>query len=272
MLAGMDRELSCAERALAQYKAQDRFSQTDHKNALLEIKAGAGGIEAEDFARMLLRMYEAWARKAGFEVLEIAVRNGTRGGVRHARIVLQGPNAYGWLRAEQGVHRLTRKSPYGPGTKQTSFASITVQPQQESLNTLTDIRDADIELEVFRSSGKGGQHVNKANSAVRLRHAPSGLVVTCQAERSQHANRAKAKDKLKVLIHKAAEEERSRQQKLAEEGKPDIRFGQQIRTYAVDQSRITDLRTNIELYDIQAVLNGKIDVLLEAGIGQGRGK
>jgi len=243
--------------------------EMDSHNAYVDIQAGAGGTEAQDWAQMLMRMYLKWAANRGFSSEVIDSSPGEVAGIKSATIEVRGDHAYGWLRTELGVHRLVRKSPFDSGNRRhTSFASVFVSPEvDDDINV--DLNPADIEMDVFRSSGAGGQHVNKTESAVRLRHMPSGIVVACQNERSQHKNRATAMKMLKAKLYELEVNKRNAAAKVLEDSKSDVSWGHQIRSYVLDQSRIKDLRTNIEVGNTTAVLDGDLDQFLEASLKAG---
>jgi peptide chain release factor 2 len=243
--------------------------EMDSHNAFLDIQAGAGGTEAQDWAQMLMRMYVKWAANHGFDCEVLDVNAGEVAGIKSATLGIRGENAYGWLRTETGVHRLVRKSPFDSGNRRhTSFASVFVSPEiDDDINI--EVNPADIEMDVFRSSGAGGQHVNKTESAVRLRHLPSGIVVACQQERSQHKNREKAMKMLKAKLYELEVNKRNAAAKVLEDSKSDVSWGHQIRSYVLDQSRIKDLRTNVEVGNTVAVLDGDIDNFLEASLKAG---
>ena len=243
--------------------------EMDSHNAFLDVQAGAGGTEAQDWAQMLLRMYIKWAATHGYNAEVIDSNAGEVAGMKSATLEVRGENAYGWLRTETGVHRLVRKSPFDSGNRRhTSFASVFVSPEiDDDINI--DLNPADIEMDVFRSSGAGGQHVNKTESAVRLRHLPSGIVVACQNERSQHKNRATAMKMLKAKLYELEVNKRNAAAKVLEDSKSDVSWGHQIRSYVLDQSRIKDLRTNVEIGNTTAVLDGDLDVFLEASLKAG---
>jgi len=243
--------------------------EMDSHNAYVDIQAGAGGTEAQDWAQMLMRMYLKWAANRGFSSEVIDSSPGEVAGIKSATLEVRGDHAYGWLRTELGVHRLVRKSPFDSGNRRhTSFASVFVSPEvDDDINV--DLNPADIEMDVFRSSGAGGQHVNKTESAVRLRHLPSGIVVACQNERSQHKNRATAMKMLKAKLYELEVNKRNAAAKVLEDSKSDVSWGHQIRSYVLDQSRIKDLRTNVEVGNTTAVLDGDLDQFLEASLKAG---
>ncbi|MFM7625014.1 MAG: peptide chain release factor 2 [Gammaproteobacteria bacterium] len=265
------------ERDLPQVEAQVRKlelkrmfrGEMDSHNAYLDIQAGAGGTEAQDWAQMLMRMYLKWAATRGFSAEVIDSSPGEVAGIKSATIEVRGDHAYGWLRTETGVHRLVRKSPFDSGNRRhTSFASVFLSPEvDDDINI--DINPADLETDVFRSSGAGGQHVNKTESAVRIRHMPSGIVVACQNERSQHKNRATAMKMLKAKLYELEVNKRNAAAKVLEESKSDVSWGHQIRSYVLDQSRIKDLRTDVEVGNTGAVLDGDLDQFLEASLKAG---
>jgi peptide chain release factor 2 len=241
----------------------------DSHNAFLDIQAGAGGTEAQDWAQMLLRMYLKWAASRGFDAEVIDSQAGEVAGMKSATIEIKGDYAYGWLRTETGVHRLVRKSPFDSNARRhTSFASVFVSPEVDD-DIAIEINPADVEMDVYRSSGAGGQHVNKTESAVRLRHLPSGIVVACQSERSQHKNRSTAMKMLKAKLYELEVNKRNAAAKVLEDSKSDVSWGNQIRSYVLDQSRIKDLRTNVEVGNTGAVLDGDLDAFLEASLKSG---
>ena len=243
--------------------------EMDSHNAFLDIQAGAGGTEAQDWAQMMLRMYLKWAASRGFDAEVIDSQAGEVAGMKSATVEIKGEFAYGWLRTETGVHRLVRKSPFDSGNRRhTSFASVFVSPEVDD-DIKIDLNPADISMDVYRSSGAGGQHVNKTESAVRLTHGPSGIVVACQNERSQHKNRATAMKMLKAKLYELEVNKRNAASKVLEDSKSDVSWGNQIRSYVLDQSRIKDLRTDVEIGDTNKVLDGHLDPFMEASLKAG---
>jgi peptide chain release factor 2 len=243
--------------------------EMDSHSAFLDIQAGAGGTEAQDWAQMLLRMYLKWAASRGFDAEVIDSQPGEVAGMKSATIEIKGDYAYGWLRTETGVHRLVRKSPFDSGNRRhTSFASVFISPEVDD-DIKVDLNPADIKMDVYRSSGAGGQHVNKTESAVRLTHEPTGLVVACQNERSQHKNRATAMKMLKAKLYELEFNKRNAAAKVLEDSKSDVSWGNQIRSYVLDQSRIKDLRTGVEIGDTNKVLDGNLDPFMEASLKAG---
>jgi peptide chain release factor 2 len=241
----------------------------DSHNAFLDIQAGAGGTEAQDWAAMLLRMYLKWADSHGFKTEIIDQSPGEVAGIKGATIEMIGDHAYGWLRTETGVHRLVRKSPFDSGNRRhTSFASVFVSPEVDD-DIDIEINPADLRTDVYRSSGAGGQHVNKTESAVRITHIPSGIVVACQGERSQHKNRSTAMKMLKAKLYELEFNKRNAAAKVLEDSKSDVSWGNQIRSYVLDQSRIKDLRTGVEIGNTTAVLDGALDEFMQASLKQG---
>ena len=241
----------------------------DSHNAFLDIQAGAGGTEAQDWAAMLLRMYLKWADRHGFKTEIIDQSAGEVAGIKGATISMTGDYAYGWLRTETGVHRLVRKSPFDSGNRRhTSFASVFVSPEVDD-DIDIEINPADLRTDVYRSSGAGGQHVNKTESAVRITHIPSGIVVACQSERSQHKNRSTAMKMLKAKLYELEFNKRNAAAKVLEDSKSDVSWGNQIRSYVLDQSRIKDLRTGVEIGNTTAVLDGDLDEFMQASLKQG---
>jgi len=241
----------------------------DANNAFLDIQAGSGGTEAQDWAEMLLRMYLRWGEARGFSTELIEVSGGEVAGIKSATVKFEGEYAFGWLRTETGVHRLVRKSPFDAGNRRhTSFASVFVSPEIDD-NIEIDINPADLRIDTYRSSGAGGQHVNKTDSAVRITHNPSGVVVQCQTERSQHQNRDNAMKLLRAKLFEMEVLKRSEEKKAMEDNKADIGWGSQIRSYVLDDSRIKDLRTSVETSNTQAVLDGDIDQFIEASLKSG---
>jgi peptide chain release factor 2 len=241
----------------------------DSHNAFLDIQAGAGGTEAQDWAQMLLRMYLKWAVMRGFSAEVIDSQPGEVAGIKSATVEVTGDYAYGWLRTETGVHRLVRKSPFDSGNRRhTSFASVFVSPEVDD-DIDIEINPADLRMDVYRSSGAGGQHVNKTESAVRITHAPSGIVVACQNERSQHKNRATAMKMLKAKLYELEVNKRNAAARVLEDSKSDVSWGNQIRSYVLDQSRIKDLRTGVEVGNTGSVLDGDLDQFMEASLKAG---
>jgi peptide chain release factor 2 len=241
----------------------------DSHNAFLDIQAGAGGTEAQDWAAMLLRMYLKWADGHGFKTEIIDQSDGEVAGIKGATVSMTGDYAYGWLRTETGVHRLVRKSPFDSGNRRhTSFASVFVSPEVDD-DIDIEINPADLRTDVYRSSGAGGQHVNKTESAVRITHIPSGIVVACQGERSQHKNRSTAMKMLKSKLYELEFNKRNAAAKVLEDSKSDVSWGNQIRSYVLDQSRIKDLRTGVEIGNTTAVLDGALDEFMQASLKQG---
>jgi peptide chain release factor 2 len=244
-------------------------NEMDSHNAFLDIQAGAGGTEAQDWAQMLLRMYLRWAAARGFSAEVIDSNPGEVAGMKSATIEIKGDYAYGWLRTETGVHRLVRKSPFDSGNRRhTSFASVFISPEVDD-DIEIDINPADLKTDVYRSSGAGGQHVNKTESAVRITHIPSGIVAACQNERSQHKNRSTAMKMLKAKLYELEVNKRNAAAQVLEDSKSDVSWGNQIRSYVLDQSRIKDLRTGVEVGATDKVLDGDLDQFLEASLKAG---
>jgi peptide chain release factor 2 len=241
----------------------------DGRDALVTIHPGAGGTESQDWAEMLLRMYVRWAERHGFQAELLDRLEGEEAGIKSATLEVRGQYAYGYLKAERGVHRLVRISPFdSQGRRHTSFASVFVYPVVDDTIEI-DIREEDIEMEVFRASGAGGQHVNKTSSAVRLRHLPSGIVVACQQERSQHKNRAVAMKMLKAALYQKALEEREAEKQKLESTKTDIGWGSQIRSYVFQPyTMVNDHRTELKVGDVQKVMDGELDPFIEAYLRQ----
>ena len=243
--------------------------EMDPNNAFLDIQAGSGGTEAQDWAEMLLRMYLRWGEQRNFKTELIEVSPGEVAGVKSATVRYMGDYAYGWLRTETGVHRLVRKSPFDSGNRRhTSFASVFVVPEIDD-NIEVDIDTSDLRIDTYRASGAGGQHVNKTDSAVRMTHLPTGIVVQCQSDRSQHKNRDQAMKQLRAKLYELELQKRMSEQKAMEESKADIGWGNQIRSYVLDQSRIKDVRTGVETGNTQAVLDGSLDRFMEASLKAG---
>jgi len=243
--------------------------EMDAHSAFLDIQAGAGGTEAQDWAQMLLRMYLRWAAGRGFSAEVIDSNPGEVAGLKSASVEVRGEYAYGWLRTETGVHRLVRKSPFDSGNRRhTSFASVFVSPEVDD-DIQIEINPADLKTDVYRSSGAGGQHVNKTESAVRITHLPSGIVVACQNERSQHKNRSTAMKMLKAKLYELEVNKRNAAAQVLEDSKSDVSWGNQIRSYVLDQSRIKDLRTGVEVGNTGAVLDGALDQFMEASLKAG---
>jgi peptide chain release factor 2 len=243
--------------------------EMDSHAAFLDIQAGAGGTEAQDWAQMLLRMYLRWAAARGFACEVIDSNAGEVAGIKSATVEVKGDYAYGWLRTETGVHRLVRKSPFDSGNRRhTSFASVFVSPEVDD-DIEIEVNPVDLKVDVYRSSGAGGQHVNKTESAVRITHLPSGIVVACQNERSQHKNRSTAMKMLKAKLYELEVNKRNAAAQVLEDSKSDVSWGNQIRSYVLDQSRIKDLRTGVEVGNTAAVLDGDLDPFLEASLKAG---
>ncbi len=243
--------------------------EMDANNAFLDIQSGSGGTEAQDWASMIERMYLRWGERKGFKTELIEESPGEVAGIKSATIKFEGEYAFGWLRTETGVHRLVRKSPFDSGNRRhTSFASVFVAPEIDD-NFEIDINPADLRIDVYRASGAGGQHVNRTESAVRITHNPTGIVVQCQNDRSQHKNKDTAMKQLKSKLYELEMSKRSEEQQALEDTKSDIGWGSQIRSYVLDQSRIKDLRTNVETGNTQAVLDGDLDQFIEASLKSG---
>jgi len=241
----------------------------DSNNCFVDIQAGSGGTEAQDWAQMLVRMYTRYCERKGFRVELLEESPGEVAGVKSAALKVSGDYAFGHLRTETGVHRLVRKSPFDANNRRhTSFASVFVYPEVDETIEVA-VNPADLRVDTFRASGAGGQHVNKTDSAVRITHMPTGIVVQCQNDRSQHRNRAEAMAMLKSRLYELELRKRQEEQQAREDAKTDIGWGHQIRSYVLDQSRIKDLRTHVEIGNTQAVLDGDLDDFIDASLKRG---
>ena len=270
LLSELPDELNGFENRLALLEFRRMFSgEVDENNAFLDIQAGSGGTEAQDWAEMLMRMYLRWGERKGFATEVVEQSPGDVAGIKGATIQFSGDYAFGWLRTETGVHRLVRKSPFDSGSRRhTSFASIFVSPElDDSIEIELDM--SEVRVDTYRASGAGGQHVNKTDSAIRLTHIPTGLVVQCQNQRSQHQNRDQAIKQLKAKLYEIEDQKRRQALQEMEDNKSDIGWGSQIRSYVLDSARIKDLRTNVETSNTQAVLDGGLEMFIEASLKQG---
>ena len=269
-IQSLSNELSNVELKISDLQFQRMFSgKNDSNNAFLDIQAGSGGTEAQDWAEMLLRMYLMWGEKKNFKTELIEVSPGEVAGIKSATIRFEGEFSYGWLRTESGVHRLVRKSPFDSGSRRhTSFASIFISPEIED-NIEINIDPSDIRIDTYRASGAGGQHVNKTDSAVRLTHEPTGVVVQCQSDRSQHKNKDRAMKQLRAKLYELELKKQDEAMRNLEETKADISWGSQIRSYVLDSGRIKDLRTGTETGNCSAVLDGNIDIFIEESLKAG---
>jgi len=263
-------ELDEKEKLLEQLEFKRMFSgQMDANNAFLDIQSGSGGTEAQDWAEMILRMYLRWGESNGFKTELVEASSGEVAGIKSATIKFTGEYAFGWLRTETGVHRLVRKSPFDSGNRRhTSFSSVFVSPEVDD-NIDIEINPSDLRVDTYRASGAGGQHVNKTDSAVRLTHEPTGIVVQCQSGRSQHQNKDNAMKQLKSKLYEYELQKQNAEKQVMEDNKTDIGWGSQIRSYVLDQSRIKDLRTNVETSNTQAVLDGDLNQFIEASLKSG---
>ncbi|TXD97633.1 peptide chain release factor 2 [Psychrobacter frigidicola] len=270
LLEEVQAELNNAEKRVADLEFRRMFSgEMDPNNCYLDIQSGSGGTEAQDWAEMLLRMYTRWAEAHDFKVEVIEISSGGVAGIKSATIAIKGDYAFGWLRTEIGVHRLVRKSPFDSNNgRHTSFAAVFISPEIDD-DIEIDINPADLRIDTYRSSGAGGQHVNTTDSAVRITHEPSGVVVTCQNERSQHGNKATAMKMLRAKLYELEMQKRMESQQAVEDGKSDVGWGSQIRSYVLDDSRIKDLRTGVETFNTGAVLDGDLDQFIEASLKAG---
>lgn len=266
----IEADLNRFEERIERLEFQRMFSgELDANHAFLDIQSGAGGTEAQDWAEMLLRMYLRWAEKHDFAAEVIEASAGEVAGIKSATVRIDGDYAYGWLRTETGVHRLVRKSPFDSGNRRhTSFASVFVAPEVDD-DIDIDVDPSDLRIDVYRASGAGGQHVNRTESAVRITHLPTNVVVQCQNDRSQHKNKATAMKQLKAKLYELELQKRRAESAVLEDSKADVGWGSQIRSYVLDQSRIKDLRTSVETGNTQAVLDGDLDNFIEASLKQG---
>ncbi|MDX2503022.1 MAG: peptide chain release factor 2 [Gammaproteobacteria bacterium] len=260
-------ELDELEAEIAELEFRRMFSgEMDANNAFIDIQAGSGGTEAQDWASMLLRMYLRWGEKEGFKTEVLEISDGEVAGIKGATVKFSGEYAFGWLRTETGVHRLVRKSPFDSGNRRhTSFASVFAYPEVSD-DIDIDINPADLRIDTYRASGAGGQHVNKTDSAIRITHLPTNVAVQCQNDRSQHKNKAAAMKMLKAKLYELEVQKRNAEKQEMEDNKSDIGWGSQIRSYVLDQSRIKDLRTGEESSNTQAVLDGDIRPFIEASL------
>jgi len=263
-------DLSALDSKLEALEFRRMFSgEMDGNSAFLDIQAGSGGTEAQDWADMLLRMYLRWAESHGFKAELMEVSDGEVAGIKGATIHVEGEHAFGWLRTETGVHRLVRKSPFDSGNRRhTSFASVFVSPELDD-DIDIDLDMNEVRVDTYRASGAGGKHVNKTDSAIRLTHIPSGIVVQCQNQRSQHKNKDQAIKQLKAKLYELEDQKRRAEMQEIEDNKSDISWGSQIRSYVLDSARIKDLRTNVETSNTQAVLDGDLDKFIEASLKMG---
>jgi len=266
----LSRDVAQLDQQLSQLEFNRMFSgEMDNQNAFLDIQAGSGGTEAQDWAEMLLRMYLRWAERHDFTTEIIELSPGEVAGIKSTTVRVQGEYAYGWLRTETGVHRLVRKSPFDSGNRRhTSFAAVFVAPEIDETVDI-EINPAELRIDVYRASGAGGQHVNRTESAVRITHLPTNIVVQCQNDRSQHKNKATAMKQLKAKLYELELHKQQENQQQIEDNKADIGWGSQIRSYVLDQSRIKDLRTGVEKSHTQAVLDGDLDEFIETSLKSG---
>jgi len=269
-LMSVEADAELLEQQVAGLEFRRMFSHEMDANAcFLDIQAGSGGTEAQDWASMLLRMYLKYCEKKGFQVEVLEESEGDVAGIKSASLKISGDYAYGHLRTESGVHRLVRKSPFDSGNRRhTSFASVFTYPEVDD-SIEVDINPADLRIDTYRASGAGGQHINKTDSAVRITHIPTNTVVQCQNDRSQHRNRAEAMAMLKAQLYALELRKRNEEKQAMEDAKTDIGWGHQIRSYVLDQSRIKDLRTNVEIGNTQSVLDGDLDPFISASLKQG---
>jgi peptide chain release factor 2 len=269
-VAEVEIEIAQLDEKLVKLEFRRMFSgPMDANNAFLDIQSGSGGTEAQDWAEMMLRMYLRWADDKGFKTDLIEYSAGDVAGIKSATVQVTGDHAFGWLRTEIGVHRLVRKSPFDSGNRRhTSFAAVFVSPEIDD-DIDIDINPADVRTDTYRASGAGGQHINKTDSAVRLTHEPSGIVVQCQSQRSQHQNRDKCWQMLRARLYESELRKRQMAAQATEDNKSDIGWGSQIRSYVLDDARIKDLRTGIETRNTQAVLDGKLDPFIVASLKAG---
>jgi peptide chain release factor 2 len=263
-------DLAELEKALETLEFQRMFSgKLDANNAYLDIQSGSGGTEAQDWADMILRMYLRWGESHNYKVELVEISAGEVAGIKSATIHFEGEYVFGMLRTETGVHRLVRKSPFDSGARRhTSFASVFVYPEVDD-DIDIEIKSSDLRVDTYRASGAGGQHVNKTDSAIRITHLPTNTVVQCQNQRSQHQNRDNAMNQLRAKLYELELMKQNEEKAAAEEAKSDIGWGSQIRSYVLDQSRIKDLRTNVETGNTQAVLDGDLDQFIEASLKSG---
>jgi peptide chain release factor 2 len=270
VVAAVGADIDQLDKKLGELEFARMFSgEMDAHNAFMDIQAGAGGTEAQDWANMLLRMYLMWGERRGFKTEILELSEGDVAGIKGATVRFTGPYAYGWLRTESGVHRLVRKSPFDSGNRRhTSFASVFIYPEVDDDIDIA-INPADLRVDTYRASGAGGQHVNRTDSAIRLTHLPTGVVVACQSDRSQHRNRAEAMKMLKARLYELEIKKRNAERQKLESTKTDVEWGHQIRSYVLDQSRIKDLRTGVETGNPSAILDGGLDLFIEASLKSG---
>jgi len=269
-LESVGADVAQLEKIVADMEFRRMFAHPmDPNNCFIDIQSGSGGTEAQDWASMLERMYLRYCERRGYKVEVLEESSGEVAGIKSASLKVSGDYAYGYLRTESGVHRLVRKSPFDSGNRRhTSFASVFVYPEVDETIEV-DINPADLRIDTFRASGAGGQHINKTDSAIRITHNPTGIVVQCQNDRSQHRNRAEAMAMLKSRLYEAELRKRNDEKQAMEDSKTDIGWGHQIRSYVLDQSRIKDLRTGVEIGNTQGVLDGGLDDFIEASLKQG---
>jgi len=270
LLNSIEADLLEIRKLLEDLEFRRMFSgEMDTSNAFIDIQSGSGGTEAQDWAEMLLRMYLRWGERRGFKTEIIEASSGEVAGIKSTTVRFEGEYAYGWLRTETGVHRLVRKSPFDSGNRRhTSFAAVFVSPEIDD-EIEVEINDGDLRIDVYRASGAGGQHVNRTESAVRITHLPTNTVVQCQNDRSQHKNKATAMKQLKAKLYELEAQKRRSEAQAVEDTKSDVGWGNQIRSYVLDQSRIKDLRTGVEVGNTQAVLDGDLDKFIEASLKAG---
>lgn len=268
--ASLEASIKRYSKIIEDFEFRRMFSNpADPLNCFLDIQAGAGGTEAQDWASMLLRQYLRYCEDKGFKAEILEESDGDVAGIKSATLKIEGEYAYGFLRTESGVHRLVRKSPFDSAQgRHTSFASIYVYPEIDD-SIKIEINPADLRVDTFRASGAGGQHVNKTDSAIRITHNPTGIVVQCQNDRSQHRNRAEAMSMLRSKLYEYEMRKRESEMQAKEDAKSDVGWGNQIRSYVLDQSRIKDLRTGVEVSNTQKVLDGDLDIFIEASLKQG---